>query len=175
MGNTSPILTDNKSDDEDDADALEFDQDNDDFFDTFNCDVNTGGDMEIYPNLLVADLPAVGVVVESGLDSNFIDNNFVDNNFVVGCCGTADDFPSWPSQRMVAIPSKTVDFVATVHHPAMYSRIGVAVFEPPTVFDGGASNAIFDPGGGCDDLFGCDWFSPTPAQYYDLLLLDRGE
>lgn len=40
------------------------------------------------------------------------------------------------------------------------------------------TNIVFDPGGGVgdwDEFFGCDWFTPAPEQYLDLLLLDRGE
>ena len=42
-------------------------------------------------------------------------------------------------------------------------------------------NIVFDPGGGprdvyeWDEFFGCDWFTPAPEQYLNLLLLDRGE
>ena len=46
---------------------------------------------------------------------------------------------------------------------------------------GGESNVVFDPGGRSHDVFewdvffGCDWFTPAPEQYLNLLLLDRGE
>jgi hypothetical protein len=102
-------------------------------------------------------------------------------DFVVDCCG--DGFAS--STQVIRIlktdcevglcgvNGSTFTSEPAVHH----ITTGVA-----SAFVGSCeTNVVFDPGGGArdvfewDEFFGCDWFTPAPEQYLNLLLLDRGE